>query len=207
LYICNVKQLKLMSQQDKTGDKKMNRVLNYNGKVEVVKSTQEAKAFIENLGFQLNPTTEENIELMFGELENHHFGYYFYKRGYRVECLKPKGISTGDIKFAPTECATTKEYVQREDERNARYNEVVRDIVAAAKEAKERLSNGERAAVYYDDRRADIVNPCVAVTICWGYIMQDWWKQERTLHVCLDTLMVEDVDVDVNVFDYLKNLK
>ena len=194
-----------MSQQDKTGDKKMNRVLNYNGKVEVVKSSQEAKSFIESLGFQLNQTTEENIELMFGELKNHHFGYYFYKRGYRVECLKPIGISTGDIKFAPTDCETTEEYVQREADRNARYDEVVKDIVGAAKNAKERLSNGERAAVYCDDRRADIVNPCVAVTICWGYIKKDWWKQERSLHVSLDTLMVDDVNV--NVFDYLKNLK
>lgn len=183
----------------------MNRVLNYNGKVEVVKSSQEAKAFIESLGFQLNPTTEENIELMFGELENHHFGYYFYKRGYRVECLKPKGISTGDIKFAPTVCETTEVYVQREAARNARYDEVVKDIVAAAKNAKERLSNGERAAVYFDDRRVDIVNPCMAVEICWGYIAKDWWKRERSLHVSLETLMVEDTNV--NVFDYLKNLK
>lgn len=183
----------------------MNRVLNYNGKVEVVKTSQEAKAFIESLGFQLNPTTEENIELMFGELENHHFGYYFYKRGYRVECLKPKSISTGDIKFAPTDCETTEEYVQREAERNTRYDEVIQAVVSAAKEAKERLAKGEKSEMYYDDRRVDIINPCVAVTICWGYIKKDWWMQERSLHVSLDTLMVEDVNV--NVFDYLKNLK
>lgn len=183
----------------------MNRVLNYNGKVEVVKSSQEARTFIESLGFQMNPTTEENIELMFGELKNNHYSYYFWKNGFEVECLKPKGISTGKITFRPTDCETTEEYVQREAERNARYDQAINKIVAAAKEAKERLSHGEKAQLTYNDRRADIVNPCLAITICWGYIKKDWWMQERFIHVSLETLMVEDKNV--NVFDYLKNLK
>lgn len=183
----------------------MKRVLNYNGQVAVVKTVEEAKAFIEGLGFMLNPTTEENVLLMFGELEHNHFNYFFYKNGYPVECLKPIGIRTGMISFRPTDCDTTEEFESKESEKNARWDAAIEKVMAAATEVKERLSRNGKVEIGYHDCRNDLMRPYVSISIRWDFINKDWWQQERFLHVNLDTMMEEDLNV--NIFDYLKTVK
>lgn len=191
----------------------MNRVLTYISSTNketarVVKNADEAKAFIHELGFVLNEVTEENVEMLFGELESNYFEYYFYKRGYEVKCLKPVGISTGWIKFAPTECETTEEYVDKEAEKNARYDEAIKNILAAAKETLARLAKDSKHMLYYADRRKAIKERTIRVDMCWDGVWNGRdgydYMSSRGVTADLDTLKVEDEEI--NIIDYLNTI-
>lgn len=174
----------------------------------IATTTKEVVAFIEGLGFKCNERTIENIGKAFGELKHNYFNYYFMNGCYETANLKPTGIGTGKITFAPTECNTFEEYRAEKKAREDRYNELCKEIREAALPVCKRLG-GESKQNVAITTSFEAITPSISLWIEWnGYWNKhsnQWeYMDDRVLHVNMDTLMTEN---NMNIFDELKNLK
>lgn len=189
----------------------MNRILRYGEKVAVVTCPAEAKEVIKNWGLFLNETTETYIdEKLFGDLKNYTCSYYFDGNHGPVECLKPKGIGNGAIYFAPTECSTTEEYLKKEEEKNRRFDEIVKQVRELAESVISSITKGLYSVGISDHRCA--VKPEFTLHLEWdgvriGNGVHDiWYKNERNLHVSFDTLIADDVK-KTEIFTLLNSMR
>lgn len=189
----------------------MNRVFTYKQKGNdvnfVASSVERAIEWIESLGFKMNERTTENLNKVFGELQHHHYGWYFMGDCGPVGALKPVGIGQGCIKFAPTKCNTTKEYNEAQEAKLAMYDQRMRRVLAAAKEVFKLIDSEKKTVSVSPNFYA--IEPTMTLTISWnGYysnvLHMDCYMNERTFTVYIDTLLT---DKGVNIFDHLKNLE
>ena len=173
----------------------------------VATTPEDVVTFIESLGFKCNAITIEYIDKVFGELKHNVFNYYFENGCYNISTLKPTGISTGYITFAPTDCNTIEEYLSQKKAREARYNELCDQIREAAIPVCKRLG-GESKQNVAITTSFNAVAPSISLWIEWdGYwnkFMNQWeYMNDRVLHIDMDTLMTENGN---NIFDELKTL-
>lgn len=174
----------------------------------VATTPEEVVNFIESLGFKCNERTIENIGKAFGELDHNAFYYYFKSDCYETSTLKPTGISTGYITFAPTDCSTIEDYLSQKEARFARHNQTCDEIIEAAKAVCKRLG-GESKQKMSITTSFEAITPSISLWIEWdGYwnqALNRWeYMNDRVLHINMDTLMTENGN---NVFDELKALK
>ena len=174
----------------------------------VATTTEEVVVFIEGLGFKCNERTTENIGKVFGELEHNAFNYYFMNGCYQTANLKPTGISTGYITFAPTECNTIEEYWEEKNAREARYNELCKEIREAALPVCKRLGGDTKQNVAIMTS-FEAITPSISLWIewdgMWNRALNRWdYMNDRVRHINMDTLMTEN---GMNIFDELKTLK
>ena len=173
----------------------------------VATTPEDVVKFIESLGFKCNKITIEYIGQVFGELKHNVFNYYFENGCYKIGTLKPTGISTGYITFAPTDCNTIEEYLSQKKVREARYNELCDQIREAAIPVCKRLG-GESKQNVAITTSFNAVAPSISLWIEWdGYwnkFMNQWeYMSDRVLHIDMDTLMTENGN---NIVDELKTL-
>lgn len=189
----------------------MNRVFTYKQKGNdvnfVASSVERAIEWIESLGFKMNERTTENLNKVFGELQHHHYGWYFIGDCGPVEALKPVGIGQGCIKFAPTKCNTTKEYNRTQAEKLAKYDQLKHQIVSAAKMVCDKIDCEKKAVSVSPNFYA--IKPTMTLCISWdGYWSNvshmDCYMKERTIRIDMETLLTHNGE---NIFDYLKNLE
>ena len=174
----------------------------------VATTTEEVVAFIEGLGFQCNERTTENIGKVFGELKHNVFNYYFMNGCYETSNLKPTGIRTGEITFAPTEFDTIEEYWEEKKTREARYNELCKEIREAALPVCKRLGGDSRQNVAITTS-FEAITPSITLWIEWNgnwnkYYNRWEYMDDRVLHINMETLMTEN---GTNIFDELKKMK
>lgn len=173
----------------------------------VATTPEDVVTFIESLGLKCNAITIEYVDKVFGELKHNVFNYYFENGCYKIGTLKPTGISTGYITFAPTDCNTIEEYLSQKNAREARYNELCDQIREAAIPVCKRLG-GESKQNVAITTSFNAVAPSISLWIEWdGYwnkFMNQWeYMNDRVLHIDMDTLMTENGN---NIFDELKTL-
>ena len=173
----------------------------------VATTPEDAVKFIESLGFKCNAITIEYVDRVFGELKHNVFNYYFENGVYNISTLKPTGISTGYITFAPTDCNTIEEYLSQKKAREARYNELCDQIREAAIPVCKRLG-GESKQNVAITTSFNAIAPSISLWIEWdGYwnkFMNQWeYMNDRVLHIDMDTLTTENGN---NIFDELKTL-
>lgn len=174
----------------------------------VATSESEVVKFIEDLGFKCNETTTANISKVFGDLKHNVFNYYFTNGAYEVSTLKPSGISTGWITFAPTEFSTIEEYLEDKKARMARYLDICKEIRDAAMPVCKRLG-GESKQNVSITASFGAIKPTITLWIEWnGY----WdsvsncraYLDDRVRTIDMETLMTDN---GMNIFDELKTLK
>ena len=189
----------------------MNRVFTYKQKGSdvnfVASSVEGAIEWIESLGFKMNERTTENLNKVFGELQHHHYGWYFMGDCGPVEALKPVGIGQGYIKFAPTKCNTTKEYDEAQAAKLVMYDQRMRRVLAVAKEVFKLIDSEKKTLSVSPNFYA--IEPTMTLTISWnGYwsdvYRMDCYLKELTIRINMDSLLTEE---GLNVFYYLKHLK
>ena len=173
----------------------------------VATTPEDAVKFIENLGFKCNAITLEYVDKVFGELKHNVFNYYFENGCYKISTLKPSGISTGYITFAPTDCNTIEEYLSQKKAREDRYDELCDQIREAAIPVCKRLG-GESKQNVSITTSFNAIAPNISLWIEWdGYwnkFMNQWeYMNDRVLHIDMDTLTTENGN---NIFDELKTL-
>ena len=174
----------------------------------VATTPEDVAKFIESLGFKCNEITIEYIGKVFGELEHNAFNYYFMNGSYETSNLKPTGISTGYITFAPTDCNTIENYLSQKKARFARYNQTCDEIIEAAKVTCKRLG-GESKQNVAITTSFEAITPSISLWIEWnGYwnkSMNRWeYMTDRVRHINMGTLMTENGN---NIFDELKKMK